>query len=517
MRDGNLASVPARPPHSITPMLDDKAGVTPAADDVLDNAEAGAAAVRGGAIRVLGYGAQIIVGIGSAALLFRHLGVEDTGRYVTVLALLAIVGGATEIGLNTIGIRELAVRDEAAKRRLMRNLLGIRVALAIAGVAVVAALAWAADYSGSMVAGTLLAGISVVAIAVQSTLAIALMVGLRLGWVTGLELVRQVLFAVGIVALVVADAGLVPLLAMQTPPAIAALFVTVWVVRRDVPLWPSFDRREWTTILRGVLPFAAATIVAALYFRAALIVLGLVSGEAETGYFGAAFRVTEVLLLVPNLLVGAAFPIFARAARDDRERLAYGVDRVFQGALLVGAAAMVALVLGAPFVIEVIAGPGFEPAADVLRIQAVGLMLSFAATTLFYVLLSVRMHRVILAAACTALGVAVGLAWLLGESEGATGAALAIVGAELAGLVLVATVLRRRHPELMPNLAAVPRVAVAVAAALSVWLIPGLPAAGAAALGLLVFVAASLALGAVPRELVDAFSRRGAASRRDAT
>ena len=49
-------------------------------------------------------------------------------------------------------------------------------------------------------------------------------------------------------------------------------------------------------LLREVLPFAAATVVAAVYFRASLIVLGLVSSEAQTGYFGAAFRVTEVLL-----------------------------------------------------------------------------------------------------------------------------------------------------------------------------------------------------------------------------
>lgn len=489
-------------------MSDDHGAAAIAEPDLLDSEEAGPKAIRGGAIRIVGYGAQVLAGVGSSALLFRHLGVVDTGRYATVLALVAIVSGATEIGLTTIGIRELAVRDEDGRRRLMQNLLGLRLALSTLGIAAVAAFAWAAQYGTTLVAGTLLAGIGVVAISVQSTLAISLMAGLRLGWVTMLELVRQALFATGIVALVLAGAGLVPLLAMQAPPAIVALLLTAWLVRRDVPLVPAFHPHEWRPILREVLPFAAASIVAAVHFRAALIVLGLVSTEAETGYFGAAFRVTEVLLLVPNLLVGAAFPIFARAARDDHERLAHGVDRVFSAAMAVGGAMMVALVLGAPFVIDVIAGPGFGPATDVLRIQSAALMVGFASTTLFYVALSLRLHTVILATACVALVVNVVLALVLSAGLGAVGAAFATLAAEIAGLVLVAVVLRRTHPEVTPGFRDVPRVLVALAAALAVALVPGLPSLVAALLGSAVYVVLLLSLGVVPRELLDALLRR---------
>ena len=60
--------------------------------------------------------------------------------------------------------------------------------------------------------------------------------------------------------------------------------------------------------------------------------------------------------MVPNMMVGAAFPIFARAARDDHDRLGYGVDRVFQASLVLGGLVVVALALGAPFAIDVVAG-----------------------------------------------------------------------------------------------------------------------------------------------------------------
>jgi O-antigen/teichoic acid export membrane protein len=476
--------------------------------DLLDSPQAGSAAVRGGALRVIGYGAGILMTVVSAGLLFRHLGLDDTGRYVTVLALIAIVSGVTDIGLTTIGMRELAVREPAAQRVLLANLLGVRLVLSVIGVIVVTGFGLAAGYDRDMVLGVLLAGAGVILISIQSTLGIVLAARLRFGWLTLLELVRQAVLVVGIIALVLAGAGLLPFFAAQLPAALVALVLTAWLVRGDAPLAPAFAGVEWRALVREVAPYSAATIVATVYFRAALIVLGLVSTAAETGYFGAAFRVMEVLLLLPGLMVGAAFPIFSRAARDDHARLAYGVDRVFQASLLVGGGALVALVLGAPFAIDVIAGPDFAASAGLLRILAVGLLLSFVSTTLFYALLSLRMHRAILVTACTALVANVALTWALGSADGARGAALAAVIAEAAGLVVIGAWLARTHPAVCPGLGGVPRIALAVGLGMLPLLVPGLPSVAAAAIGTLVYGGAVLALRVVPPELLEAFPRR---------
>ena len=103
--------------------------------DLLDTPDAGPAAIRGGAIRVVGYGAGIVITALSAALLFRHLGVDDGGRYVTVLALVSIVAGLTDAGLTGIGMRELVVRHPSEREPLIRNLLGMRIVLGVVGLA----------------------------------------------------------------------------------------------------------------------------------------------------------------------------------------------------------------------------------------------------------------------------------------------------------------------------------------------------------------------------------------------
>ena len=113
--------------------------------------------------------------------------------------------------------------------------------------------------------------------------------------------------------------------------------------------------------------------------------------------------------MVPNLVVGAAFPIFARAARDDQDRLAYAVGVSFRRAWC-WVAFFVALFLGAPFAIDVVAGEDFQASDDVLRIQAAALMLAFPNSVLFYVLLTLRRYGILLGLSFSILVVNVVLA-----------------------------------------------------------------------------------------------------------
>src|SRR5262245_33091535 len=92
--------------------------------DLLDTPEAGPGVVRGGLVLVVGYGAGVAMTAMSAALLFRHLGVDDGGRYVTVLAVVSIAAGLMDAGLTGIGMRELVERHPTERDALIRNLIG---------------------------------------------------------------------------------------------------------------------------------------------------------------------------------------------------------------------------------------------------------------------------------------------------------------------------------------------------------------------------------------------------------
>ena len=469
--------------------------------DLLDTPEAGPAAIRGGGLRIVSYGFGVLLSVASAAALFRHLGVDDAGRYVTVLALVTVAGGITDAGLAAIGMREVSVRDPAARAGFVRNLLGMRIALTLVGIAGATAFAAIAGYTSAMLVGTVLAGIGYVLQGMQSVLAVPLMAELRLGWVALLDLLKQVVTVVLIFALVIAGASLLPFLAIPIPAGIVIVLATAILVRREVPLVPAFHAGEWWSLLRDTIPYAAATAVGFIYFRVAIVIMSLVASARETGYFSASFRVIEVLTIVPQLLVGAAFPILARAARDDHVRLGYGVGRVLDVSVIVGAALAIGLILGAPFVIDVIAGSQFHPAEPVLRIQAVALVASFAAATFGYALLSLRLHREVLIMFLVALVLSSGLTIWLGSVDGAQGAAVATTCAELGLALAGAIVLARSKAGLRPPLGGVVKVVVAAAAALAPMLIPNFPTAARLVAGGCIYVVLLVALRAVPEEV----------------
>ncbi len=470
--------------------------------DLLGTTAAGPAAIRGGALRVAGYAVGVLLTVGSAAALFRHLGVDDSGRYVLVLSLVTLFGGITDAGLSTIGVRELAARGGIERGRLLRNLLGLRLVFTTTGALLACAYAVLAGYDEVLILGTAIAGVGLVLTALQSALATILVVELRFGWVTVVDGLRQVLTAVGIVVLVVLGAELLPFFFVVTVAAGAALAVTARLVH-GVPARPAYEPAVWRGLLRDTLPFALAAAVGAVYFRLSILMVDQLSDPVQTGYFGASFRIVEVLVVVPQLAIGAAFPIFSRAASDDVDRLRYAVQRTFEASLLLGTVVAIGLGVGAQFVIDVVAGEEFAPAAVVLRWHAVALLAAFTGSVFGYALLAVRRHRAVLVMNAGAL-VVVGVAGvLLIPDHGARGAAVATALSEGA-LALLGAVALARSGELRRgfSLAIVPRVLVAAGVAVGAALLLELPSAVEAVIALALFAALALLLRAVPDELI---------------
>jgi O-antigen/teichoic acid export membrane protein len=243
-----------------------------------------------------------------------------------------------------------------------------------------------------------------------------------------------------------------------------------------------------------------ATAVVTLYAYLGQVLMSLLAEPRETGLYGASFRIFVVLGTVPGLLVGSVFPVLARAARDDRTRLAYALQRTLEACLLLGAGTALVTAVGAPAMLDVVAGPGYDDAEPVLRLHAAAMLGSFLVAVGGFGLLSLRAHRELLVANAIALATAGGLIAALAPSAGAEGTASANVVGELLLFSLYFVALRRAGLPLGLGLA--PKAALAAAAGALPALLgaPPLPAAVAAGA---VYVAALLVLGAVPEEILE--------------
>jgi PST family polysaccharide transporter len=468
---------------------------------VLASREAGGAATRGGAMRVGGFVVNVALGTLAAAFLFRHLGTKNAGIYVTALSVAGIVGAFSDLGLTTLGLRELSVRDGAGRGRLRGTMLGLRIGITLLGLLGSVLFAVAVGYEPILVAGVALAGVALLVTTTQATLALSLMSRLRLGLLTGTETGRQLLTTVLTIALVAIGAGVLAFIGLAIPVGLIILAVTAWLVRRDVPLLPRFDRTEWRVLARELPAFALWGAIGAIYFRLSVIVVSLTASATQLGYFSLSFRVLEVMILIPSVMVMSVFPIFAHSALNDLERLAYAVSRVFIVSLIVGLWFSLALAIGAPLVIKLVGGAAFAQATPVLRIQAIGLGGSFVNAVWGITLISLRRYRqLVIMSLVTLVGGAI-LVVALASADGAEGAAVGTAITEVAVAVVLPFVIARSDPRVLPSMGEVPRVALAAGLAVLTLMIPNVPVIVQVLVATVVYVVVLLATRAIPVEL----------------
>jgi len=491
----------ARTPASVDAPGPVPADATQPEPDVLDTTAAGGLIVRGGALRFGAYLGVVGLSVISAALLTRYLGVARFGAYTTVISLVSIVASVTDAGMSGLGTREYAVRKGAERRELMRDLLGLRVTLTMAGVVLALTFALAVGWDAALVAGTLAASLAVVALVVQHTLSIPITTALRVGTLSALDLARQAASVALLVVLILAGAELFALLAVSLVVNVALVPVTARFVRGEISMRPALHLRRWAALLRLTVYFSLAAAASTVYLYIAQILTSLIASDHQSGLFAAAFRIFIVIAAVPGMLVATALPMLARAARDDRARLGYALQRTFEATLILGVAAALGVIAGARVIIAVVAGPKFTQAVGVLQIEGLALVASFVLANWGFGLLALHRHRAMLLANLIALAVSASLTVVFVNAHGASGAAVASVCGESALAIAYLVALVRCDPALRPELAVPAKVLLAAVPAAVVAFVPSLPGVVQPLASLGVFTLLIVALGAVPDEL----------------
>lgn len=487
-------------------MTDD--GVGTPGGDVLDTRRAGGILIRGSILRLVAFGAQVVLSVVSAVVVTRHLGVTRFGQYATVLSLVAVVAAVTDAGMSSYGTREYSIRVEPDRGALMEALIGLRVALTVLGVILIVGFALAAGYDNALLAGSAVAGLSTLPLVFQHTLSIPLSVDLRLGWVALLELGRQALLVGGLVTLVLLGTGVLPLLAVPLLVNVLLIPPTARLARNKLRARLTMSTDRWSEVLRATVVYSVATAVGTIYVYTAQILTSLVVGRFESGLFAISFRIFIVTGGVPGLLVGAALPLLSRAARDDVERLSYALDRIFAAMLVCGVGTALVISSGSDFIVSVVAGPHFAAAGPVLGIQAWAIVASFLIAGWSFGLLSIHEHRGLLVANAAAFAVSVVLTLVLAASEGARGTALATVCGETTLALASLVALVRARPALRPNPLVITKVLLAGGTAALAAFLPDLTSLARAVVAAVVYVVVALVLRAVPAELTELLPRR---------
>lgn len=463
--------------------------------------------IRGGMLRALSYGGSSLLAAATAVFLLRGLSVDDFGRYATVAALLAVVSALSDAGLTAVGVRELSLLEGAGERGdLLGNLVTLRILLGLTAIAAAVVFALIAGYDRVMVEGVVLGGIGVLLINTQATMIAPLSVDLRIGRIAIVEFLRYAITFLSIAVLSLAGASLLPYFAVQVLVGLIVLALTPVLLRSTAGLMPRLDRRAVGRLVRDAAPVGVALAMNVLYLRLLVLLVQLQTSQHETGLYGTAFRVIELFVTVPPLVIGVAIPVLAVAAAEDTGRLARGVQSLVEVSAVV--------TIGVSLVIAVVATPAvtllgtekYAGAGEMLRIQVWALVPLALGSVLSFAVLSLRRQAEIAVANAAALVTVLVAGTTLIHYYQGIGASITGILAETVLTAVLAWRLARVDTSILPSLGFVWRPLVAVALASTTLLLP-VSDWVIGALAAVVYLAVALAVRAFPPELLHALRR----------
>lgn len=135
-------------------------------------------------------------------------------------------------------------------------------------------------------------------------------------------------------------------------------------------------------IVRQSVPYFFGLILISAFQSTDTIILSLVGNDTETGYFGAAFRLIGVLMVVVPALDSAFIPSQSRNFVHDKPLFAETLENIITFLLVVSLGCSLVLGLFSELIVSTIFGAGFEKSYKIVSYLAPVLSLTYINTVL---------------------------------------------------------------------------------------------------------------------------------------
>lgn len=451
---------------------------------------------------------QIVTWVSTLALTAaygRFLGDVKFGELFFAISFVALVGFPIEFGFNQQIVRDVA-QDPKKALRYPANVLLLKLGL------------WATLFAAIL-------GVSnVLGFAHEERLLVALCGCLLLISATGSTFgsihtaaQRQVFPAIGLVI----EKGLgaiIAILWMRSGGGVieaayalligasaGALWQFFWFVRLVGIRW-TLDFHLVRDLVWQSVPFLTYGVLGVIYYRIDTVLLQAMTTTATVGIYGAAYRLFDTLVFLPNIVIVAVmYPVMAKLSMNSERQMKVAIEKSVNFLLVVGIPIMVGLIVAAPNIIGFLYhNSEFTPSIPVLQTLAPGLAILYLNSVWTTALMSLKMEKQLPWIAGLALVFNLGGNLLLIPRLGAVGAAVVTSLTEALLMALTLWVLPRRVLPTRSLATAAKALGASLAMAVTIVLLSKLSIFVIVPVGGIVYMVVATALATIPREDLEA-------------
>jgi O-antigen/teichoic acid export membrane protein len=402
----------------------------------------------------------------------RFLGTEALGRYTLAFSFLYFFNTVAPLGLNALVTRDGAA-DAGRLAGLLANALTLGTVASLVTTAVMMLLALHLGYDAETATTLVLMSVAILPSTACMLCEGAFAALERMEFLAVSTIAENLVKVGGGVALLVAGYGLPAVIAAAVVGRVVAALVSVRLLAGvGVPIRLGFDRPVLRMLGREAPTFLMTAVFATLYWRIDIFMLSEMRPVEDVGLYGAAWRLLEIAIIVPQSFCYALYPRLASVLREAPgvpSRLGSAATRYLFAASLPVAVAIT--ILAEPILVTLYGVP-FAVARGTL-VTLIWTLVPYGWVRYHaYVLVAAGRQRVDLALNVLMAAVNVALNLMLIPAYSHLGAAIATLASVCAYAAAQRLYLRRQLPaQLAPSgLHAAPVVAGALVAACLWWL-----------------------------------------------
>lgn len=344
-------------------------------------------------IQTIGKLLSILLGLATIAILTRALSTEQFGEFTTVSTFLQFFGILVDFGL-TLTLLVMISEKGADEERVAGNFLGLRLVSGFLLFALAPIIILTFPYSSTIKQAVLFGAFAYFLMGGASLLVGVFQKHEAMWRAAVAELINRFVLLVTIATLAWFQFGVVAFVAS----AILANAVWFWVMIRFakpyIPIRPRFDLDVWKQICSRSWPIAISIIFNLMYLKGDILLLSLFRSQTEVGFYGVAYRVIEILTVIPTMFMGLLLPSLTLAwTNGDHEQFRSRLSRTFDLFMIFVIPVMAGAQILGVSLIEFIAGSGYEQGGEVLKVLILALFGVFVGTLFGHLVVALNKQR----------------------------------------------------------------------------------------------------------------------------
>lgn len=404
-------------------------------------------------IQVAGRAVALLFGVIIVMIITRSLGPVGFGEYTTVFGFLGMFSVFAVIGFNTYATREIA-KEEKSASNVLSSIFTLQLVVVTVVMLTAVGVAWLMPYSMGVKVGIVGGAVAIVFQVLNMAIIAYFQAKVQIWKIVLGDLSAKVVILLLALFIWKTSNDLLGFIGAVVAGNVAMFLVSFLFLNHKVKLRLRFDVKGWKRIIKELLPLSVATILSFALYKIDILTLSLVKGSEAVGYYGAAYKVVDYLILLPTFLMMVVFPLMSKASQDGVRSKTLLVKSL-KLMILSGVGVLVFFVPLASWVIKVLAGSDFlksvsfmghtfAGSASVLQILVVGVALMFISRVFwnYFVALNRTKELIVISGVAVALNTVLNV--LLVASWSFIGSAVATVLSELCCLVMYVVLFVRR-------------------------------------------------------------------------